>query len=91
MVKISIINGTGKIITLQLEGGLVDLWVTEVQKYCDALLSERRELILDLASLSFADSRGIELLQNLQERNVRLLHCSPFLAGQIGSKGERES
>jgi len=91
MVKISTVDGTGTITTVRLEGRLVDVWVTEVRKYCDTLLSERQELILDLASVSFADRPGIELLQKLQAKNVRLVNCSPFLAGQIEGKGERES
>jgi len=91
MVKISTIDGTGKVTTARLEGRLVDVWVTEVRKYCDTVLSESQELILDLASVSFADRPGIELLQKLQAKNVRLVNCSPFLAGQIEGRGERES
>jgi len=91
MVKISTVEGTGKVRTVRLEGRLVDMWVTEVRKYCDTVLSERRELILDLTNVSFADRPGIELLQQLQAKNVRLVNCSPFLAGQIEGKGERES
>ena len=91
MVKISTVEGTGKVTTVRLEGRLVNMWVTEVRKYCDTVLSERRELILDLANVSFADRPGIELLQHLQANNVSLVNCSPFLAGQIEGKGERES
>jgi anti-anti-sigma regulatory factor len=91
MVKISIVDGTGKVRTVRLEGRLVDIWVTEVRKYCDTVLSERRKLILDLTNVSFADRPGIELLQQLQARNVRLVNCSPFLAGQIEGKGETGS
>jgi anti-anti-sigma regulatory factor len=89
MVKISTIDGTEKVTTVRLEGRLVDVWVTEVRKYCDTVLSESRDLILDLASVSFADRPGIELLQKLQAKNVRLVNCSPFLAGQIEGRGER--
>src|SRR5215813_662715 len=87
MVKISTVDGTGKVTTVRLEGRLVDVWVTEVRKHCDTVLSKSRELILDLASVSFADRPGIELLQKLQAKNVRLVNCSPFLAGQIEDKG----
>jgi len=88
MVKISTVNPTGKVVTLQLEGRVVDLWVTEVRKCCEKFLSESRELILDLASVSFADRRGMALLRELQDRGVRLVNCSPFLAGQIDGEGE---
>ena len=84
MVKISILSRTGNVVTLQLEGRLVDLWVTEVRKCCDTLLTEGSELILDLAHVSFADSHGIALLMELHAGNIRLVNCSPFLAGQIG-------
>jgi anti-anti-sigma regulatory factor len=91
MVKISTLDRTGRVTTVRLEGRLVDVWVTEVEKCCDTVLSESRELVLDLASVSFADRPGIDLLQKLQAKNARLVNCSPFLAGQIESKGERES
>ena len=91
MVKISTVDGTGRVTTVRLEGRLVDVWVTEVRRYCDTVLSESQELILDLASVSFADRPGIELLQKLQAKNVRLVNCSPFLAGRIEGKRERES
>ena len=91
MVKISTVERTGKIATVQIEGRLVDVWVTEVRRYCNTLVSESQELILDLASVSFADRSGIELLQELQTRKVRLVNCSPFLAGQIAGTRERES
>jgi len=87
MVKISLHSLTGNVVTLRLEGRLVDLWVTEVRKFCEQLLSDGRELILDLANLSFCDSRGITLLHELLDRRVRLVNCSPFLAGQIGEEG----
>jgi ABC-type transporter Mla MlaB component len=90
MVKISTLSRAGNAITLQLEGRLLDLWVTEVRTFCDTLLSEDSELILDLANLSFCDSQGITLLQDLQARRVRLVNCSPFLAGQINDGGESE-
>lgn len=90
MVKISTVNRTGKVITLQLEGRIVDVWVVEIRKCCDTLLSQSDELVLDLANVSFADGQGIELLKELQARNVTLINCSPFLAGQIGGNGERE-
>ena len=91
MLKISTVDGIGKVRTVRLEGRLVKMWVTEVRKYCDTVLSERVELVLDLTSVSFADRAGIELLQQLQARNVRLVNCSAFLAGQIEGKRERES
>jgi anti-anti-sigma regulatory factor len=91
MVKISTVEGAGKVTTVRLEGRLVDVWVTEVRKYCHTVLSESQELILDLANVSFADRPGIELLRQLQAEDVRLVNCSPFLAGQIEGKGERES
>jgi len=91
MVKISSVERTGKVGTVRLEGRLVDMWVTEVRKYCDMVLSEQRELILDLTGVSFADRHGIELLQQLQAKSVRLVNCSPFLSGQIEGKGERKS
>ena len=91
MVKISTIDKSGKVTTLRLEGRLVDVWVAEVRKYCDKIVSEGQDLVLDLASVSFADRPGIELLKSLQAKKIRLVHCSPFLAGQIQCKGETDS
>jgi hypothetical protein len=88
MLKISTVKGAGRVTTLRLEGRLLDAWVAEVRNYCETVLADNRELILDLDGVLFADRQGIELLQTLRGRNVRLVNCSPFLAGQITVKGE---
>lgn len=86
MVKISTIKRTGEVVTLQLEGRVVGPWVAEVRNSCDTLLAQTSGLVLDLTDVSFADSHGIALLQELRSRGITLVNCSAFLAGQIGNE-----
>lgn len=83
MMKISISDRRNSMVTLQIEGRLVDAWVSEVRRSCDAVLSKGEALIVDVRNVSFADSDGLVLLKELQSKN-RLVNCSPFLAVQIG-------
>lgn len=46
-------------------------------------LSDGAQLTLDLADVSFADADGIELLRDLENRNVTIVNLAAFLAMQL--------
>ena len=46
-------------------------------------LDDNTRLTLDLADVSFADARGIELLKDLRSREVTILNLVPYLALQL--------
>ncbi len=83
MLKISLIESRDSGATIQLAGKVGGPWVEELQKSCERILAQGTTLTLDLSDVSFADRKGIRLLRSLQDRQVALLHCSPFVAEQI--------
>jgi hypothetical protein len=80
MLKITIEPTDGRAV-LQLEGQIIGPWIDELERTCSVLAD--RAITLDLASVSFVERRGVELLHLLGARGVPLLHCSPFVAEQL--------
>lgn len=58
-------------------------WVEELRRFCEEALGRTSRLRLDLADVSFADSRGIALLKDLSNRKVALVNPSPFVGEQL--------
>ena len=81
MLKIVTIEPVDGRAVLQLEGQIIGPWIDELERTCGALSG--RALSLDLASVSFVERRGVQLLRSLDARGVPLLHCSPFVAEQL--------
>jgi ABC-type transporter Mla MlaB component len=69
--------------TLSLAGQVSGPWVGVLRESCERMNHCR--LMLDLAEVTFADLSGLALLRELQEREVTLLNCSPFLQEQLKS------
>jgi ABC-type transporter Mla MlaB component len=81
---------------LMLEGRLEGPWVDVLRKsWIEALRQpERPQVLVDLGSVSFADSNGRALLLNMQEEGVGLIKPSAFLREMLklnGSAGRREA
>jgi ABC-type transporter Mla MlaB component len=85
MLKISEGKPGKQSITLRLEGRVVGPWVGELQNFCEPLLSNERQLALDLAEVSFVDESGVPLLANLRARGAKLLNATPFVEEQLKS------
>lgn len=83
MLKISRVEPVNHAVTLRLEGRVVGPWVAELQKSCEAVLTEGRPLQLHLAEVQFLDAIGVALLSSLRSRGVSLLDCPPFAAEQL--------
>jgi anti-anti-sigma regulatory factor len=79
MVRISESGSLNGIRAVKLEGRVVGPCVSEVQTYCQRILSEGLRLTIDMAEVSFLDSSGVGLFRDLTSQQVRLLNCSPFL------------
>lgn len=69
--------------TLLLSGQVSGPWVGVLRECCEQMNHCR--LILDLAQVTYADLNGVALLRELQEREVVLINCSPFLQEQLKS------
>jgi hypothetical protein len=67
---------------LLLEGRLIGPWVSALRTACE---SASAPLTLDLAGVDFSNLEGLRLLEELRQRQVRLLHASPLLQEQLRS------
>lgn len=79
MLKVTQSNQDGGAVTFKLEGKLIEPWVGEVQR----LLAEgtvEPGSQLDLTRVSFVDQSGVDLLQSLVTRGLRIASCSPYVA-----------
>jgi len=64
---------------IKLEGKLLEPWVEEVIRLF--AVAEGAPLPrLDLAELTFVDTAGSQLLQDLVGRGVRIESCAPYVA-----------
>lgn len=70
--------------SIGLEGKLIGAWVSETRKIV-ATASASNRVCLNLQGLTFADSRGIELLRTLRREGIPLLDCSPLIEGLLAA------
>ncbi len=89
--------------TLRLDGRVVSQWVEVLRQSCDQVFQNeaqkdgqnngngngKRQLILDLTGVSFADYEGVRLLRQLEQGQVTLMNCSPFLQEQMKQTANR--
>jgi ABC-type transporter Mla MlaB component len=83
MLRITPTESGKQHIILLLEGRVAGPWVTELWKACEKVLGEGRVLVLNLAEVSFLDSAGIALLNQVRARGVELAECSTFVTEQL--------
>jgi hypothetical protein len=70
--------------TIGLEGKLLGAWVDETRQIL-AAARVAQQFCLNLKGLTFADSRGIELLRSLRRDGIPLLGCSPLIEGLLAA------
>jgi ABC-type transporter Mla MlaB component len=87
LLKISTLESSRAAETLRLEGHLGGLSVDELRRSCNRVLSEGKQLSLDLSDVSLIDHDGIRLLSGLRRTNVELRNCSPFVALRLEKDG----
>ena len=85
MLRIVEENSSNDTTTFRLDGRLVSQWVGVLRSSCEKAVHHEGVLILDLAGVSFADHEGVILLHQLEQQQVTLINCSPFLREQLKS------
>ena len=83
MLRISINESEGNVVTLRLEGQIVGAWISELGGACERMLAADRKVTLDLGDVSLIDRPGLTLLASLSQRSVALVRCSPFQEEQL--------
>ncbi len=89
MLRVTQANGDHTDITLKLEGKLVEPWVSEVRQLLDDADQSLRHR-LDLASVSYVDGAGVELLGQLVDRGVEIVSSSLYVTELLRSRRERD-
>ena len=83
MLRISINESEGNVVTLRLEGQIVGAWISELDGACERMLTAGRKVTLDLGDVSLIDRPGLTLLASLSQHAVALVRCSPFQEEQL--------
>lgn len=83
MLRISLNESEGNVVTLRLEGQIVGAWISELDEACKRMLSAGHKVILDLGDVSLIDRRGLALLASLSQQAVKLVGGSPFQEEQL--------
>jgi len=69
--------------TLKLEGKLLGPWVDELIRACEEPQTPPSCLRLDLSAVTFIDSAGAKLLDDLIRQGARVVGCSGFIAEML--------
>jgi ABC-type transporter Mla MlaB component len=83
MLRISINESEGNVVTLRLEGQIVGAWISELAGARERLLTAGRKVTLELGDVSLIDRPGLTLLASLSQRAVALVRCSSFQEAQL--------
>jgi hypothetical protein len=66
-----------------LEGQIIGPWVDELDRVCHQMIDGSVPVVLDLSAISFVSRAGVDLLDRLHARGVRVCNCSAFVREQI--------
>src|SRR5262245_9772541 len=69
----------GRIVSIKLEGELLQSWVDSVRDACRIGGRRPRILRLDLAAVRYADAAGTQLLHDLIRAGAEITECSGFI------------
>jgi hypothetical protein len=72
--------------TLKLEGKLLGPWIDELSRACDEPHTPPSCLRLDLAAVTFIDSAGVNLLDDLVRQGATIVGCSGFIADLLNGR-----
>ena len=86
MLKITELQREETSVMLKLEGRVGEAWTDELRTICELELSKGCKLTLDLSDVQFVERKAIPILQDMLDRKVKLVNCSPLLTRQIGRR-----
>ena len=88
MLKIARVDdgASDSIRTLKLEGKLLGPWIDELSRACEEPRTPPSCLRLDLAAVTFIDSVGVKLLDDLIRQGATIVGCSGFIADLLNGR-----
>jgi hypothetical protein len=79
VLKITPLSRKGRVLTIKLEGEILEPWLDAVRDACTNRDRRSKRLCLDLAAVTYADAAGAQLLRDLMKEGVEIATCSSFL------------
>jgi len=79
VLKVTQLSRRVRVLTIKLEGQLLEPWVSIVRDICKQRGRRTGQLHLDLAAVSYADAAGLQLLRELLTDGVEIAACSSFV------------
>ena len=79
MVRIQKIVESATETTLSVEGRIVSEWVAVLERVCRQARRNTPRVQLDLAAVTFIDTRGVEVLRRLVTEGVAIVNCREFI------------
>ena len=79
MLKVTQLSRTVRVLTIKLEGELLEPWVPTVRDACKRRGRRSGRVQLDLAAVTYADAAGVQLLRDLLGEGVDIAACSSFV------------
>jgi len=78
-LKITRLSQTGRMLTIKLEGEILEPWVSSVRDACAPQGSRSEPVCLDLAAVTYVDAAGTQLLRDLMHEGIAIATCSSFI------------
>ena len=80
MLKITETSEDEKMVTLRLDGKVIDAWVSDLEKLCLHYRNEKnRIVVLDFLGVTFIDSKGVKMLEDIKDERIKIINCSLFI------------
>jgi hypothetical protein len=79
VLKVTQLSRTVRVLTIKLEGQLLEPWVSAVRDVCKRRGQRSGRLHQDLAAVTYADAAGVQLLCDLLAEGVEIATCSSFI------------
>ncbi|GKS59474.1 hypothetical protein YTPLAS18_30010 [Nitrospira sp.] len=86
MLKITTIRENRAEVLLKLEGKITEQWAALLDRECRSFLRNKKVVRLDCSNVAFIDTRGVEVLKNLPQKQVTLISAPSYVTEllQIG-------
>ena len=79
MLRITEIPEDDKTITFKLEGKLIGVWITYLDRKCAYRKKKGYTVVLDFSGVTFIERKGVSMLERIKDGRMKAVNCSPFI------------